>query len=75
MGRNKDDSSSALLRVSAADEAASSIILRDLQRRGVELVDQHDAALQRLRGRVFPENFYSTTNLRLSFGRSAVGYR
>lgn len=64
MGRNKDDRSSALLRVSAADEAALANILRYLQRRGVQLVDQNDAALQAAPANgVFPEDFYSTTNL------------
>ena len=64
MGREKDDPSQAVLRVTAPDEPQLDRILRDLQQHGVELVDQHDARLEPAPGDgVFPEDFYSTTNL------------
>jgi len=64
MGRNKDDQSTAVLRVSASDEAHLRGILRDVQPHGVELVDQEDARIEPAPADgVFPEDFYSTTNL------------
>jgi lysine-ketoglutarate reductase/saccharopine dehydrogenase-like protein (TIGR00300 family) len=64
MGKEKDDPSSAVLRVTAADEDSLEKILRDLQQHGVELVDQHDARTEAAPADgVFPEDFYSTTNL------------
>ena len=64
MGKEKDDASSAVLRVTAADEDSLEKILRDLQQHGVELVDQHDARTEAAPADgVFPEDFYSTTNL------------
>ena len=64
MGKEKDDASSAVLRVTAADEDSLERILRDLQQHGVELVDQHDARTEAAPADgVFPEDFYSTTNL------------
>ena len=64
MGKEKDDPSSAVLRVTAADEDRLEQILRDLQQHGVELVDQHDARTEAAPADgVFPEDFYSTTNL------------
>jgi lysine-ketoglutarate reductase/saccharopine dehydrogenase-like protein (TIGR00300 family) len=64
MGREKDDPSLAVLRVTAADDAALDEILRDLQRHGVELVDELDAQVEPAPADgVFPEDFYSTTNL------------
>jgi lysine-ketoglutarate reductase/saccharopine dehydrogenase-like protein (TIGR00300 family) len=64
MGRNKDDHSLALLRVTAPDEEQLGTILRDLQQHGVELVEQDDVHLESADADgVFPEDFYSTTNL------------
>jgi lysine-ketoglutarate reductase/saccharopine dehydrogenase-like protein (TIGR00300 family) len=64
MGRNKDDHSLALLRVTAPDEDQLGTILRDLQQHGVELVEQDDVRLENADAdSVFPEDFYSTTNL------------
>lgn len=64
MGRNKDDHSLALLRVMAPDEEQLRTILRDLQQHGVELVEQDDVCLKNADADgVFPEDFYSTTNL------------
>jgi lysine-ketoglutarate reductase/saccharopine dehydrogenase-like protein (TIGR00300 family) len=64
MGKEKDDPSLAVVRVTAADEANLETILRDLQQHGVELVEQHDARVEAAPADgVFPEDFYSTTNL------------
>ena len=64
MGRNKDDHSTALLRVTADDTEHLEGILRDLQQHGVELVEQEDVRLEPAPADgVFPDNFYSTTNL------------
>jgi lysine-ketoglutarate reductase/saccharopine dehydrogenase-like protein (TIGR00300 family) len=64
MGRQKDDHSLALLRVTADDEEHLGAILRDLQQHGVEIVEQEDVRLEPAPADgVFPEGFYSTTNL------------
>jgi lysine-ketoglutarate reductase/saccharopine dehydrogenase-like protein (TIGR00300 family) len=64
MGRQKDDQSLALLRVSAPSEEQLDAILRGLQQHGVEIVEQDDAHLEVApTDGVFPEDFYSTTNL------------
>ena len=64
MGMEKDDPSLAVLRVTAAGEAELDEILRALQQHGAELIEQTDAALERCPAdSVFPEDFYSTTNL------------
>ena len=64
MGRNKDDQSTALLRVTAPDEEQLDAILRDLQQHGVEIVEQDDVRLEPAPAdAVFPDDFYSTTNL------------
>ena len=64
MGRNKDDHSTALLRVTAPGEEQLDRILRDLQQHGVEIVEQNDVRLEPANADgVFPEDFYSTTNL------------
>jgi len=64
MGRNKDDQSTAMLRVTASDESQLDTILRDLQKHGVEMLDQEDIRLEPARADgVFPEDFYSTTNM------------
>jgi lysine-ketoglutarate reductase/saccharopine dehydrogenase-like protein (TIGR00300 family) len=64
MGRQKDDQSLAVLRVSAPTEEHLDAIIRGLQQHGVEMVDQEDADLEPAPADgVFPEDFYSTTNL------------
>ena len=64
MGRTKNDPSSALLRVSATTEEALTRILRQVQQQGAEVVEQEDATLEPAPADgVFPDNFYSTTNL------------
>ena len=64
IGREKDDHSLALLRVSAPTEEQLDAIVRGLQQHGVEIVEQDDVRLEPAPGDgVFPEDFYSTTNL------------
>jgi lysine-ketoglutarate reductase/saccharopine dehydrogenase-like protein (TIGR00300 family) len=64
VGRSKDDTSSALIQVSADDEESLAAILHGLQKHGVEVVNQEDARLEPAPADgVFPEGFYSTTNL------------
>jgi lysine-ketoglutarate reductase/saccharopine dehydrogenase-like protein (TIGR00300 family) len=64
MGREKDDHSLALLRVSASTEEHLHSILRGLQQHGAELVEQEDVRLEPAPADgVFPPDFYSTTNL------------
>jgi lysine-ketoglutarate reductase/saccharopine dehydrogenase-like protein (TIGR00300 family) len=64
MGREKDDHSLALLRVTAPSEEQLNAILRDLQQHGAEIVEQDDVRLEEAPADgVFPEDFYSTTNL------------
>jgi lysine-ketoglutarate reductase/saccharopine dehydrogenase-like protein (TIGR00300 family) len=64
MGREKNDHSLAFLRVTAPDEEQLKAILRDLQKHGVEIVEEDDAHLEPAPAdAVFPEDFYSTTNL------------
>ena len=64
VGREKNDHSQALLRVSAPSDEHLQTILRGLQQHGVELVEQADVDLEPAPADgVFPEDFYSTTNL------------
>ena len=64
IGREKDDPSVALLRVSAPDENQLQSILRSLRQRGAEVVEEQDVRLEPAPADgVFPEDFYSTTNL------------
>jgi lysine-ketoglutarate reductase/saccharopine dehydrogenase-like protein (TIGR00300 family) len=64
VGRTKDDHSTALLRVAAPDDEQLADILRDLRNHGVEMLDQDDIDLTPAPADgVFPEDFYSTTNL------------
>src|SRR5512139_613164 len=59
MGREKDDHSLAVLRVTASDETHLDAVLRDLQQHGVELVEQYDVRLEAAPADgVFPEDFY-----------------
>jgi lysine-ketoglutarate reductase/saccharopine dehydrogenase-like protein (TIGR00300 family) len=64
VGREKDDPSLALIRVSAKGEEQLAALMHALQQHGVEVVDGADARLQPAPADgVFPEGFYSTTNL------------
>jgi lysine-ketoglutarate reductase/saccharopine dehydrogenase-like protein (TIGR00300 family) len=64
VGREKDDPSLALIRVGAAGEEQLTALMHGLQQHGVEVVDQRDACLEPAPAPgVFPEGFYSTTNL------------
>ncbi len=64
MGREKNDHSLALLRVSAPTQEQLDTILRGLQQHGVEIVEQDNVSLEPAPADgVFPEDFYSTTNL------------
>ncbi|MBW3638809.1 MAG: TIGR00300 family protein [Actinobacteria bacterium] len=64
VGRAHEDESYARIVVSAADEETLARLLMRLQAHGVNQVDPGEAVL-RVAGRdgVFPEDFYSTTNL------------
>jgi lysine-ketoglutarate reductase/saccharopine dehydrogenase-like protein (TIGR00300 family) len=64
IGRTKSDTSRARFEVGASDQAALAALLDDLQAYGVNRLDSDDAVLvvTDLDG-VFPEGFYSTTNL------------
>lgn len=64
VGRNKADESSALLRVKAAGKTELARILQRLEQLGAEMVEQEDVSLRPAPADgVFPEGFYSTTNL------------
>ncbi|NLE73517.1 MAG: TIGR00300 family protein [Actinobacteria bacterium] len=64
VGREKFDYSRALIRVKAAGEVQLEAILSRLQRHGAQAVEQVDAQLAPAPvDGVFPEGFYSTTNL------------
>ncbi|MBN1630315.1 MAG: TIGR00300 family protein [Thermoleophilia bacterium] len=64
IGREKDDPSLAILRAGAADQEQLELILRALQQHGVEVIDSADVTTEPAPADgVFPEEFYSTTNL------------
>ena len=64
VGRAHDDESYARIAVSAADDAALARLLMRLQIHGVNQVDPGEALLREVdRDGVFPDDFYSTTNL------------
>ena len=64
MGREKNDPSVAVLRVSAQDEDQLQAMLRSLRQQGAEVVEEEGARLEAAPADgVFPEDFYSTTNL------------
>ena len=64
LGRNHDDMSKATIRVGADSEEKLQRVLMRLQTHGVNQVDPGEAVLKPAdRGGVFPEDFYSTTNL------------
>ena len=64
VGRETDDTSRALLTVTAEDDENLQRLLMRLQTRGVNLVDPGEADVsETLVDGVFPDGFYSTTNL------------
>jgi len=64
LGHDKDDISHARLKVSAVDDAALQRLLMRLQTRGVNQVDPGTAAVAEAEhDGVFPDGFYSSTNL------------
>jgi len=64
IGRHKNDPSVATVRVEAADDRQLAALLDRLQRHGAQALDQADARLEPAAADgVFPEAFYSTTNL------------
>ena len=64
VGRRAHDESYAVITVSAADGQALARLLMRLQTHGVNLVDPGEALVCEVqRDGVFPEDFYSTTNL------------
>ncbi len=64
VGQHKDDPSDAVLRVTATGQADLEKILHSLQRHGAEILQQEDAATEPAPADgVFPDDFYSTTNL------------
>ena len=64
LGRNHDDESRALIRISAESNEQLQRLLMRVQIHGVNQVDPGDATLKPAdRDGVFPEDFYSTTNL------------
>jgi lysine-ketoglutarate reductase/saccharopine dehydrogenase-like protein (TIGR00300 family) len=64
IGKTSTDTSKARIEVSAADEAALERLLTDLQVHGVNRIEAIDARVVATdRDGVFPEGFYSTTNL------------
>ena len=64
VGRAHEDESYARIEVSAADDASLARLLMRLQTHGVNQVDPGEARLREVdRDGVFPDDFYSTTNL------------
>jgi len=64
LGRNHDDESHAVLTVSAGTDEHLQRVLMRVHAHGVNLVDPGEALLREVeRDGVFPEDFYSTTNL------------
>ena len=64
VGRAHDDESYARIEVSAADDESLARLLMRLQAHGVNQVDPGEVLLRQVeRDGVFPDDFYSTTNL------------
>ena len=64
VGRTKTDISTAVLRVFGRDQAHLEMILEAIQEHGAVSVEPHDAELAEAPADgVFPDEFYSTTNL------------
>lgn len=67
VGRTNEDPSRAVIRVLARDEAHLEEILKAIVSMGAETLEPHDATLVPASADgVFPEGFYSTTNLETS---------
>lgn len=74
VGRHKDDRSRAVLRVTASDARTLNVILHELQQHGAEILQGDDLATRPAPADgVFPEDFYSTTNLE-TFVRLDAGW-
>ncbi len=64
VGKGPADESSARIRVTAADDDTLQLLLMRIQIHGANLVDPGEAVLREVdRDGMFPEDFYSTTNL------------
>ncbi|MBI3292524.1 MAG: TIGR00300 family protein [Elusimicrobia bacterium] len=64
VGQRQEETSSAVLKVSAETQVVLDGIIRRLRDLGAEVLDQGDARLARApKDGVFPERFYATTNL------------
>lgn len=64
VGRTNEDPSTAILRIKGDDAAHLEELLKVVQRHGAVPTDSHDAELRTAPADgVFPEGFYSTTNL------------
>ena len=64
VGRETDDTSHAVISVTAEDDEALQRLLMRLQTRGVNQVDPGEAKVAAAeQDGVFPDHFYSTTNL------------
>ena len=64
VGKRPEDESTARVRVSAADAETLQLLLMRIQIHGANLVDPGEALLREVdHDGVFPEDFYSTTNL------------
>ncbi len=64
VGKDRDDESLARILITAEDESTLSSILMRLNAHGINLVDPGEAVVRTVdKSGVFPEDFYSTTNL------------
>src|ERR1700712_6106097 len=64
VGKSQTDESYARIRVEAADDEALQRLLMRVQTHGANQIDPGEAGLREVdRDGVFPEDFYSTTNL------------
>ncbi|MBI5118800.1 TIGR00300 family protein [Candidatus Poribacteria bacterium] len=63
VGKKREDPSCARIRLTAKDAEALENVLKRIRQHGATLVDEQDAALEKVeKDGVFPDNFYSTTN-------------
>lgn len=64
VGKHPYDISSAAIRIEAKTEPALKNIIKELSRHGAQLMEPHNAQFAKApKNGVFPEEFYSTTNL------------
>ena len=76
VGKGPDDESEARIRISAADAETLQLLLMRIQIHGANLVDPGEALLRQVDGDgVFPEDFYSTTNLETEVRINGHWYR